>query len=232
MNRNFTTKAKKILSKFLPNSDKLRYLAYLPKLEMFRKNHIKNCPVFLNRPALYHYLNESVIQHKALDYLEFGVFDGYSIKHWAKINSDPASRFYGFDTFTGLPEEWSHFDGSTQKASFSNMGKYPDCDDKRVNFIQGMFQETLSPFLETYSSIQQQLIHCDADLYSSTLYVLTTLNRTIAPGTIIVFDEFSSMLSEFRALEDYCCSYIRKFEVIATTLSSKDYYSQMAIRMI
>jgi len=141
------------------------------------------------------------------------------------------SMFYGFDTFTGLPQAWENFTGSRDKNAFDVGGKYPQIDDERVSFIKGMFQDTLPEFLKNYNSNRQLLIHNDSDLYSSTLYVLTAANSIIVPGTIILFDEFSSILNEFRALEDYCSSYIREYEVIAATISPHDYYSQIAIRM-
>src|SRR5215203_4484526 len=39
-------------------------------------------------------------------YLEFGVFEGYSIEYISRMYKDQNSRFYGFDSFTGLPEDW------------------------------------------------------------------------------------------------------------------------------
>ena len=69
------------------------------------------------------------------------------------------------------------------------------------------------------------------------LELLATYPNTIeliivAIMTIIIFDEFSSMLNEFRALEDYTSSYLRDYEVMAATISSEGYYSQVAIRMV
>jgi O-methyltransferase len=73
----------------------------------------------------------------------------------------------------------------------------------------------------------QLIIHNDSDLYSATLYVLTCANSIIVPGTVIIFDEFYSVMHEFRALEDYCASYMRSYEVIAATRN----HVQIAIRV-
>lgn len=54
----------------------------------------------------------------------------------------------------------------------------------------------------------------DADLYSSTLYVLTKLDRLFDEKTIITFDEFAYLDREFLAFYDYTRSYYRDYEII------------------
>jgi hypothetical protein len=61
-----------------------------------------------------------------------------------------------------------------------------------------------------------RFLNIDRDLYSSALYCLTKLDAVVASGTIIVFDEFGSVLHEFRAVHDYLASYRRKFRVICS----------------
>jgi O-methyltransferase len=136
-------------------------------------------------------------------YLEFGVADGETFGWWLKKLTHPAARFYGFDTFAGLPEDW----GIHKKGSFSNEGKIPAFDDDRCRLYKGLFQETLQPFLKTFANDQPKLILLDADLYSSTLFVLTTLAPFLNNGDILVFDEFDSPRHEFRALADFTQAY-------------------------
>lgn len=230
MNKIFKLQAKKILTKILPDSVKLQYLSYLPKLETFRKTHLLNVPTFEHRYKMYDFINKEVVGlNNAIDYFEFGVFEGKSIKYWVEINSAPNSRFFGFDTFSGLPETWHIFTRSIKKNTFDMKGTIPDINDSRVEFIKGLFQDTLPKFLLYYKNKNRILIHNDSDLYSSTLFVLTFANNIIVPGTIIIFDEFSSILSEFRALEDYCLAYGRNYEVVGATLSPENYFSQIAI---
>ena len=224
------TQGKKIFSKLMPDSSKLRYLSYLPKLETFRKKHTEKYPIYEDRYKMYEYIN-AVVENKAIVYCEFGVFKGASIKYWANVNINENSKFYGFDTFTGLPQVWEQFTASMDKHAFDVDGEYPQIDDKRISFVKGMFQNTLPKFLDGYNNKYPLIIHNDSDLYSSTLYVLTAANSIIIPGTIIIFDEFSSILDEFRALEDYCSSYLREYEVIAATKSDTDYFTQVAVRM-
>ena len=62
------------------------------------------------------------------------------------------------------------------------------------------------------------VVHMDADLYTSTLYVLTRLAPFLKPNDIIIFDDFSAKLGfahEFRAFLDFFSSYKYSYEVIA-----------------
>ncbi len=227
----FMTSVKKMLSQALPDSRRLRILSWLPRLETWRQEYAGKCPTFEHRYKMYEWLNQSVLQNVAIDYLEFGVFEGDSIRRWSELNSNPKSRFTGFDTFTGLPETWDTFTGPVEGGYFNVGGAFPKINDARVSFVKGLFQESLPGFRQTFSTSDQLVVHIDADLYSATLYVLTYLNDLLKPGTVVVFDEFSSILHEFRAMEDYCASYMRKYEALAVVCSEVDYYSQIAVRM-
>jgi hypothetical protein len=55
----------------------------------------------------------------------------------------------------------------------------------------------------------------DADLYSSTLYVLTMLAPFLHEGDIIMFDEFTVPRHEFLAFKNFSESFYLKFEMIA-----------------
>src|ERR1700734_1014510 len=57
---------------------------------------------YANRAQMYSAINERRANW-ALSYLEFGVWRGESLELWSHINTNPASRFYGFDSFEGLP---------------------------------------------------------------------------------------------------------------------------------
>jgi hypothetical protein len=47
------------------------------------------------------------------------------------------------------------------------------------------------------------LVHLDADLYSSTKYVLKQLAPWLHPDTVLIFDEFYDREHELKALDEY-----------------------------
>lgn len=117
--------------------------------------------------------------------LEFGVHSGLTISQVATAR--PELDFHGFDSFEGLPEDWDMGQKVVSKEAFDVKGVMPEVPDN-VKLHKGWFEETLEPFLEENDSPVSYL-HIDCDLYSSTSYVLDTLNKHIVPGTVIRFDE-------------------------------------------
>jgi hypothetical protein len=84
-----------------------RYSEFVDKLNRtpLFVNFIKqweSAPCFDTREEMY----EEIAPTGPIDYLEFGVWEGESILYWAWSNRHDESRFFGFDTFTGLPENW------------------------------------------------------------------------------------------------------------------------------
>ena len=222
-------KAKIAIARFGRDSRRLDTLVRLPKLETWRRQHVPDgTPAFEERTALYDYVHGMLDANEPIDYLEFGVFEGSSMRHWVQLDKNPDSRFFGFDSFEGLPEDWKRFDGRMVKAHFDVNGAVPDIRDDRVSFIPGWFQQTLDLFLEAFVPRRQLVVHVDSDLYSSALYVLTRLNALLVPGTIVLFDEFSSVLNEFEALENYTAAYQREYDVLG---SAWHYFGHLAIRM-
>jgi O-methyltransferase len=153
------------------------------------------------RTDLVHYIVREVLSERPIDYLEFGVYRGASISVWMNANKSPDSRFFGFDSFTGLPEDWIP---GFEKGTFDLGGQAPEISDARLRLLVGDFRETLPPFLEAFTSDRNLIIHIDCDLYSSAMYCLASTSRIVRNGSIIIFDEFSVPLHEFRAFLDYC----------------------------
>jgi O-methyltransferase len=145
-----------------------------------------------------------------IDYFEFGVAGGYSFNWWLQHNANPKSRFFGFDSFEGLPEKW----GSFEKGSMAYAVESMQITDRRAALYKGLFQESLPPFLEEYQGVNRRLVHLDADLFSSTLFTLSQLYRFLKPGDIILFDEFAVPRHEFLAFKIFSESFYVEYEVI------------------
>lgn len=162
------------------------------------------------RLELYTHLFKTEHLHKPITYIELGVCGGHSIRWWVAQNVDPKTKFYGFDTFEGLPEDFGMF-----KAGSMSVSKVPDIPDSRVQLIKGLFQDTLPAFLNTFSTPYKLVIHMDADLYSSTLFALSRLYAFLKKEDIIIFDEFSVPKHEFLAFKNFTESHYVNLQPIA-----------------
>ena len=133
--------------------------------------------------------------------LEFGTYNGYSANRLGL----KCRKVYGFDSWKGLPEDWS---GVESKGHFA-LDSLPRVVDN-VELVPGWFNETLEPFLDSHPDLDIGLIHIDCDLYSSTRYVLETLyaRGIIRPGLKIIFNEVVNYRGfqdgEIRALYELC----------------------------
>lgn len=142
------------------------------------------------------------------DYYEFGVFRGYTL--WSAYQACRrlglgATRFYGFDSFQGLPapEETEETGGqffagqfACSKAEVTRHLTQRGIDWTRVELIEGFFDKTLTATLKgqrPFRPVAVALIDCD--LYSSTRDVLAWLASLIQDESILLLDDW-------RALDD------------------------------
>ena len=126
--------------------------------------------------------------------LEFGVFRGASINKIGKFFPD--RLVFGFDSFEGLPEDFTE---NHKKTSYTTHGNLPKVRSN-VKLIKGWFKDTLPIFLNVELG-PIAYINFDSDLYLSTKFILDSLKDRIVPGTVLYFDEFISpgFDGEFRA---------------------------------
>ena len=113
--------------------------------------------------------------------LEFGVYAGHTI---SQLRNDLIKRYqlFGFDSWEGLPEDWTYT--GSKKGDLKCSQPYIE----GVKLYKGWFTDTIPEYKKIAEPFA--LLHCDADLYSSTITILYELNEYIMPGTIIVFDEW------------------------------------------
>ena len=147
-------------------------------------------------------------------FYEFGVWMGESFKYLIKAYK----KGYGFDTFTGLPEDWN----TVPQGTYSSFGNIPKI--KGGEFIVGEFNETLPKFFAKRRP-KASLLNFDADLYSSTLCALNHSLPVIDKKTVLVFDELIVNQEwendEYKALIEFCASHNFKFDVHMVSLFTK-----------
>ena len=152
-------------------------------------------------------------------FLEFGVYNGASINILSKLK--PNKVFHGFDTFTGLPEDWDMGHKKVEAGHFA-LEKLPEVE-KNVILHKGLFDVTIPEWAKNHKQ-KISFINIDCDLYSSTKTVLEKLNSQIIKDTMIRFDDLlPSPLSpypnwlqgEWKAL----CEWVKKFERQVTPVS-------------
>lgn len=201
-------------------ADYLIYIGYLIKISKWaeaNKHKIKHNDFYngkvhqTNRVDLYkNVLEDYKLDSQDISYLEFGVGRGNSLRWWSENSSNPNTTFWAFDTFEGLPEKY----GSYEIGTFNMDGNFPNIQDNRINFIKGLFQDTLLSTLPKIDFTKQVIIHVDGDLYTSAIFSLSMLYPYLKKGDIIIFDEFVVPLHEFRAFEDFTKSFYIKLEPI------------------
>ena len=206
------------------------YNAFINSLRRLCAGHV------LGNIPLHHILDTIPMQHDDL-ILEFGVWMGHSLNRIARAY--PQAHVFGFDSFYGLPEDWSY---PWVKGSFNVQGRLPQGLPDNVELVAGWFNESLPFFVKSQqwkaalkrhklsrskhspganamkNAAQIALLHVDCDLYSSTMTVFNALDEYILPGTIIVFDELMNFRDyekqEMRALYEYVTRRKLQFEVI------------------
>ena len=159
---------------------------------------------------------------------EFGTNNGGSLYYfWQGLPRN--MQFHGFDTFTGIPENWDSLPPGSirgygypyelwrehpeQRAAVEEevqrTGRIPAVPQKNIHIHKGLFAHTLPELLANGPADDIRLIHFDADIYMGTRPVLDSLCGQIDYRYYILFDELYSVNHEFKAWIEF----VRWFEV-------------------
>ena len=146
-------------------------------------------------------------------FIECGVFRGTTINFLAE--NFPDKQIHGFDSFEGLPDDWSGTGG--KKGTFDLKGVLPEVR-ANVNLHKGLFNPVLNDFLIN-SNEKIAFLHVDCDLYQSTVDIFSFVKKYIQCGTIIVFDEMFNYPNwqnhEFKAFQEFITSSGFSYKYIA-----------------
>jgi hypothetical protein len=165
-----------------------------------------------------------VVNNVPGDFLEFGVFKGerllqayetvdFLIKR-IQSKKDPylrntssrnleQMRFFGFDSFEGLPptqaidvtegqESWlgeGGFNASLDEVSAAMPRKAIAA--KRIRLVKGWFDKSLTPELKKTQEMKAAaIVHIDCDFYESTVPCLEFVTDLLQNGSVLIFDDW------------------------------------------
>lgn len=163
-----------------------------------------------------------------LTYFEFGVGGGgtllryiSALKSFCRKNRDDIynHHIYLFDSFMGLPAKkdirddhphWGKGVFYHPREEIEGLLKRHgiEVDKGTVHFVEGYFEQTLTPKLATEIPHKPTIITIDVDYYSSTMTVLRWLRPLLREGTLFYFDDVWSFYGnpykgELAAINDF-----------------------------
>lgn len=174
-------------------------------------------PSFTVARFLAHYELFKMVDRVPGDIVDIGVGRGGSSFAWAEMLRifNRAGAVYGFDTFEGFPHVAPEDgpDGRVKERGM-NLGRaaldaaqaHPN-RDLSLQFVVGDIVQTVPPWARTRApDFRIALLNLDADLYAPTKVVLEHLMPLMAPGGIVVLDEYdvAEFPGEKRAVNEYC----------------------------
>ena len=148
------------------------------------------------------------------DYIEFGVFNGSSLGSaylTAKQMGLNSMKFYGFDSFEGLPTGTDDEHDILQKGFYCcPFEKTSECLEKRgvnskdVIWVKGLYSDTLND--GTFKSIsypKMGIVFIDCDTYSSSKTVFDFLAPLITEPVIFCLDDWKLYDMDIKGTGEY-----------------------------
>jgi len=136
------------------------------------------------------------------DYYEFGLYFGGSFQHAqreAKRLNLAGMRFWGFDSFQGLPEVtalelavgFSAGAYACDRPTVERLLNQWDFDWSCAELIEGWYENSLTSTLASEKGMKPAaVITVDCDIYRSAAPVMRFMAPLIQPGTVIIFDDW------------------------------------------
>lgn len=178
-------------------------------------------PVLHRRMALAKSLRRMHANNLRGDYFEFGLYRGHNFSAAQRLarrfRLDPEMRFFGFDSFEGLPEpvgvdvegEFSKGDYACSRPDVVATLEKRRADWSRIHLVEGWYHLSLTADLKvTLEPGPVGIALVDCDLYESTVPVLRFLASLVQDGSILLFDDWncfdrSDQKGERRAFREF-----------------------------
>ena len=122
-------------------------------------------------------------------------------------------RVWGFDSFEGMPELTEEDEGQG-KGAVGTVAAGPDglfeaertlrrfhLADVSVKFVKGWFEDTLPVYASQLGPIA--VLRLDSDWYKSTRYCLETLYDLVAPGGMVIIDDYHAFIGCRKAVDEF-----------------------------
>ena len=147
---------------------------------------------------------------------EFGVHHGRSL---ALILAATDGPVHGFDSFEGLPADWTQND---RRGAYATGGRMPELGPRAV-LHRGWFARTLPAFASAHTG-PLRFVHVDCDLYESTRTVFDALGDRLVPGSVLVFDDYFALADdgERRAFAECVARHGLRYEYLAFALLGRE----------
>lgn len=152
-------------------------------------------------------------------FYEFGLFRGFSFWFAEQISRDIVSadfKFYGFDSFEGLPESKTDIDPiywakGNYAASYEfvlDQLKANGSDLSKIQLYKGFYSKAYFDNLQNDKFLPISICVIDSDIYESCVDVLEFIKKYIIPGSILLFDDYNAFdknndHGERRALREF-----------------------------
>jgi Macrocin-O-methyltransferase (TylF) len=138
-------------------------------------------------------------------YYEFGLFKGFSFwfaEQVAREYTDSTFRFFGFDSFEGLPQPQLEVEANsfregdyrgTYEVVTGNLRRWKT-DFSRIQLHKGFYSDRLFDELRRQEQFPPaSIVLIDVDLYDSCVPVLEFIKPYLVEGTILLFDDYNQM---------------------------------------
>ena len=166
-----------------------------------------------------HYINRKKLIG---DIVECGIWRGGNLflakKIQDKYSNEPKRKFYGFDTFEGMPkpsfhdgikinEVYENFKNKNEpwtKASLDDVKNSTNSFFSKVddfNFIKGMVEDTLK--IQSNLPNKISLLRLDTDLYESTKIELNILYPLLVENGVLIIDDYGDFPGCRKAVDEY-----------------------------
>jgi hypothetical protein len=151
--------------------------------------------------------------------IECGVFKGVSLVRFAHFREifglSESKALVGFDTFDVFPGSTYTPDNNLLQQFIESAGSMSIGKDQLIkvlnnkgvtqnlSLIEGDISKTVPEFIRNNPDIKISFLNLDVDLYEPSKVIIENLFPHIAPGGILLLDDYGKFPGETRAVDDY-----------------------------